>query len=123
MSNEFDMPTKEIVTRMSPEARLRAVGQPVGLTPRQANAVTQARLQLALSELAEGLADEVKAWIREVSSRSPAEAVRLYLELLEFRMPRMKAATVVANWTPSEEGRRRLSEISFEELERIVAEG
>lgn len=121
MPSEFDMPKKEIVKRVTAEERLARAGDPLGLTPRQANAITQARLQYALSALAEDLADEVKAWIREVGARSPAEATRLYLELLEFRMPRLKAAQVVANFTP-DASKRQLKDMSIDELNTIISE-
>ncbi|MDE2098497.1 MAG: hypothetical protein KGL39_14685 [Patescibacteria group bacterium] len=121
--SEFDLPEVDIAKRMTLDERLMKVGTPTGLTPRRANAVTQARLQTALSELADGKIDKVSKWLDEVGERSPAEAIRLFMELLEFRMPRLKAAQVIANLTPSAEGQKRLSEYTIEELQTIVAEG
>lgn len=93
----------------------------MGLTPRQANQITQSRLQYALSDLAEMNVERVHKWLGDVGERAPAEAIRLYLELLEFRMPRMKAATVIANLTPGDKG-KELKDLSMEELQAIVAE-
>ena len=121
--SEFDMPPEEIAKRLPVQERLQRVGMPEGLTTRQANAITQARLQLALSELADANVDNVQKWLEQVGERSPAEALRLYMELLEFRMPRMKAATVVANLTPDQGNGKDLRSLSIEELQRIVAEG
>jgi hypothetical protein len=119
--SEFDLPKSEIVARLSQEERLKRIGAPIGLTPRQANAVTQARLQLALSELADGNIANVQLWLEQVGQRAPAEAIRLFMELLEFRLPRMKAAQVNLNATI--EGKERgLKDMTIEELERVVAE-
>lgn len=121
--SEFDMPTTTIASRMSLEDRLKRVGFPEGMTPRQANAITQARLQFALSQLAEMNVETVHKWLNEVGEKSPAEAVRLYLELLEFRMPRMKAATVIANLNPGDEiGGKQMKDMSIAELQSLVAE-
>lgn len=120
--SEFDMPEKDIARRLSVDQRLEMVGLPVGLTPKQANAITQARLQFALSSLAEMNVDRVHDWLGQVATQSPAEAIRLFLELLEFRMPRMKAAQVIANLSPTADGKRELKDLSIEELQSIVAE-
>ncbi len=121
--SEFNMPPTEIAKRLTTDEKVRRVGLPAGFTPRQANAVTMARLQAALSDLADGKVEKVRVWLDQVGERSPAEAIRLFMELLEFRMPRLKAAQVVANLTPSTDGARRLSEMSIEELQHVVAEG
>jgi hypothetical protein len=123
MASEFDMPADEIKRRLTTTEKVKRVGTDTGLTPRQANAITQARLQYALSELADMNVDNVHQWLNEVGARNPAEAVRLFMELLEFRLPRLKAAQVVANLTPTAEGQRKLATMTIAELEQIVAEG
>lgn len=123
--SEFDMPDKEIAKRLPIESKLQKIGLPVGLTPRQANAITQSRLQYALSELADMNVDNVNLWLQQVAERSPAEAIRLYMELLEFRMPRMKAAQVAVNVGVDGNqapGQKRLQDMSIEELQSVVAE-
>lgn len=120
--SEFDLPTPEIIKRLTVDERLERVGTATGLTARQANAITQARLQFALSELAERNVDKVDQWLTEVGTRSPAEAIRLFLDLLEFRMPKMKAAQVVANLTPNGGDGRQMKDMSIEELQSIIAE-
>lgn len=121
-NSEFNMPAADIAKRLSPDARLQLVGQPTGLTPRQANAITQARLQYSLSALAEGNVDNVNKWLAEVGARAPAEAIRLFMELLEFRMPRMKAATVIATLSATGDGGKQMKDMTIEELESIVSE-
>jgi hypothetical protein len=121
--SEFDMPPEDIAKRLTVDQRIKRVGEETGLTPRQANAITKARLQYALSELADMNIDNVNRWLNQVGERSPAEAIRLYMELMEFSTPRLKAAQVVANLTPNADGQRKLNEMSIEELQRIVAEG
>ena len=87
------------------------------------NAITKARVNHALSELAEGNIDNVQRWLEQVGERSPAEAVRLYMELLEFTSPRLKAANIVANLTPNADGQRRLNEMTMEELQNALTNG
>ena len=124
MSDEFAMKPTEIAKRLTVDERLERVGLPEGFTPRQATAISKARLSFALSDLAEGHVGKVQAWLDEVASKNPAEAIRLYMELMEFTTPRMKAAQVNVNAnadvTPS--GQRRLQDMSLDEL-RVVAEG
>jgi|GEM_PF-6917128 len=119
--SEFDLPKKEIAKRLTMQQKLDMVGDPHGLSPQVANKITQARLQNALSQLAEMNVDRVHEWLGEVGARAPAEAVRLYLELLEFRMPRMKAAQVIATFNTGTDGKREMKDMSIEELESIVA--
>lgn len=121
--SEFDLPPAEIAKRLTVTERINRVGQETGLTPRQANAITKARVNHALSELAEGNIDNVQRWLEQVGERSPAEAVRLYMELLEFTSPRLKAANIVANLTPNAEGQRRLNEMTMEELQNALTNG
>lgn len=124
LTNEFDMPTKEIVKRLTVDERLARVGLPEGFTPRQATAITKARLTFALAELAENHVDEVSEWIRAVARNNPAEAIRLYMELMEFSTPRMKAAQVNlnANADVTANG-KSMSAMTMDELNSIVAEG
>lgn len=122
--SEFDLPPEDIAQRLSTQQRLELVGQTHGMTPRQANAITKARMQLALSQLAEANVDNIQRWLGEVGSRSPAEAIRLYMELLEFTAPRLKAAQVNLNanadMTPG--GARSMADMSIDELSAIVSE-
>lgn len=121
--SEFDLPVKEIQKRLTVDQRMARVGAPEGLTPRQTNAITMARLQHALSDLADGKVAQVSAWLDEVGTRNPAEAIRLFMELLEFRMPRLKAAQVTATLPLDQMSSRNLASMSIEVLNRIVAEG
>lgn len=119
--SEFDLPPEEIAKRLPLQTKLELVGQTHGLTPRQANAITKARTQLALSQLAEGNVDNVQQWLRQVGERAPAEAIRLYMELLEFGLPRLKAAQVNLNadMTPGAGG-RNLQDLSIDELQNSL---
>lgn len=122
--SEFDMPVKQIVKRLTHDERIAAVGTDVGLTPRQANAITKARLNFAISQLAEQNIENVHEWLQRVAAVAPAEAVRLYMELMEFSVPRMKAAQVNlnANADLGDKTARSLADMSIEDL-RLVAEG
>lgn len=120
---EFDMTPQQLMPRLTEAEKLKRVGTETGISTVVANRITQARLQLALSELADMNVSNVNIWLSEVAKNHPAEAIRLFLELLEFRMPRMKAAQIVANLTPTPDGQRKLEHMSIEELGRVVAEG
>lgn len=117
------MPAKEIVKRLTVDERLKRVGLAEGFTPRQATAITKARLAFALAELAENHVEEVSQWIRAVAEKNPAEAVRLYMELMEFSTPRMKAAQVNLNASAEVGNGKSMSAMTYEELNAIVAEG
>lgn len=124
ISSQFNMPEREVAKRLSTEERLVRAGLAAGLTPRQANAITQARIQHSLSDLAERNVDNVDRWLQEVASKSPSEAIRLFMELLEFRMPRMKAATVVASLSADLKGDGRdLKTLTIEELQQALEQG
>lgn len=118
------MKPKEIAKRLSVDEKLKLVGEPAGFTTREANRVTQSRLQYALSDLAEGNVGNVNEWLRQVGEHHPAEAIRLYMELLEFRMPRMKAAQVIAsaNFTPGADGSKDLRTMTIDELASALGE-
>lgn len=123
MTDEFAMPTKEIVKRLTVDERLQRVGLPEGFSPRQATAISKARLTFALAELAEGHVDEVSKWLQQVAEKNPAEAIRLYMELMEFSTPRMKAAQVNLNANADVGPGKSMSTMTIEELNSIVAEG
>jgi hypothetical protein len=125
MNSEFNMVPAQIAKRLTDEERLKRVGFPEGMTVRQATAITNARLQYALSELADMKVEQVSTWLDEVGRVAPAEAIRLFMELLEFRMPRMKAAQVNLNATVGDAAKsgKDLKSMSIEELNRVVAEG
>lgn len=118
--SEFDLPPEEIAKRLPLQTKLELVGQTHGLTPRQANAITKARTQLALSQLAEGNVDNVQQWLRQVGERAPAEAIRLYMELLEFGLPRLKAAQVNLNADMTPGTGRNLADLSIDELQNSL---
>lgn len=118
--SEFDLPPDEIAKRLPLQTKLELVGQTHGLTPRQANAITKARTQLALSQLAEGNVDNVQQWLRQVGERAPAEAIRLYMELLEFGLPRLKAAQVNLNADMTPGTGRNLADLSIDELQNSL---
>lgn len=97
MVSEFNKPPHEIADMLTEEQRLQLVGLPAGYTPRQAKAIVMARIEYGLSQLADGMVPEVEKWLKQVGERNPGEGIRLFMELLEFRMPRIKAAQVNLN--------------------------
>lgn len=86
---------------------------------RTATQRAKARLGFALADVCGMKANDISKWLDQVAERNPAEAVRLFMELTEFIQPRLKAANIVANLTPTEEGKSRLREMSIEQLEQL----
>jgi hypothetical protein len=123
MESEFNLKPKEIAKRLTANEKIALVGKKHGFSPRQANAVTKARLNNALAELAEGNVANVQMWLEQVAARAPKEAIELYMSLLEFSQPRLKAAQIVgtANLTPSDG--KTLAGMSIEELNVIAEQG
>jgi hypothetical protein len=84
--------TKEFV--MSPEERLRySLQMPTAeqaMTARAMTAITKARISYNLSVISNEMLDEVKEWLRSVAAVSPAKALELYMELLEFTQSKQK---------------------------------
>lgn len=123
MVSEFNRPPNEIRDMLTEEDRLKLVGLPQGYTPRQAKAIVTARIEYGLSKLADGMIEDVAKWIREVGTRNPAEAVRLFMDLLEFRIPKIKAAQLnlnaSADLSPSA---GNLTTLSLEDLQAIANE-
>lgn len=126
MASEFNLPAKDIKARLTMDEKLDRIGTDTGLTARQANTLTNARIQLAISELIEGNLTNVNVWLREVGSRSPERAIELMIEITKFRMPQMQAAKVIVNASMGADpgaGGRGLAEMTIEELQSVVAEG
>jgi hypothetical protein len=123
MKGEFDLKPKDLIGHLTPEQKLLRTGLPGGLTPREATAVAKARFHVALNDLMQGNVSKVSGWLDQVAERDPARAIQLLMELTEFVMPRLKAAQVVANLTPTAEGKEALGSMTMEELQRVVAEG
>ena len=86
------------------------------------NKRSKARLNYALSELANEGATKFLKWLDLVAERDPMQAARLYMELLEFSQPRLKAAQVIANLTPSGDAGagNKLRDMSIAELEEMA---
>ncbi len=121
---EFSLTEKELADRMTLEQRLAGVGKPGGLSPQQGKAIARARLQYAMSELADMNVVNVHNWLQEVARVNPAEAIRLFMELADYTTPRLKAAQVNANLnvdaTPG--GGKNLKEMTLDELQSIVSD-
>lgn len=64
------------------------------LTTTKINKVTKARIQYALAELAHNNSANVQRWLEEVARDSPKAAIELYIELLQFTTPKIKAVAV-----------------------------
>lgn len=71
----------------------------LALSQAMVKAITQNRIRQAMSLLAHENIENVHAWLAEVAKDSPAEAVRLFIELAKFSLPQLKetAVTVTQN--------------------------
>lgn len=108
--------------QMTAEERLRySLAHPNAqnaMSVRAMNAITKARISYALGELAQLNIENVQKWLEEVANVSPKTAIQLYLELLEFSVPKLKAVEVTQNGA----GSKPMAEYSLAELQALAAE-
>lgn len=83
----------------------------------QINSATRARIRHSMAELAAANIDNVNTWLHQVAVTQPAKAVELFIELIQFSLPRVKAVSVDVR---SKDG--SLSRLSMSELQSIVSE-
>lgn len=115
IDDEYELPTEQRLAL--------SVQQPtsvLALTPGQVKNISTARLRYAMLQLAEGSHDLIQQCLRDVAARNPKEAVELYIELLQFSIPKIKAVAVQIDHTS---GGKPVKEYSLEELQRIAAGG
>jgi hypothetical protein len=112
VDDEFRMPTEERInyTLANPTAQ-HAMSIPA------VNKITLARIRALLANASADLYPEVLAWIRATAADSPSKAVELYIELLQFSVPKQKAIAVAVD-DRSENPRR----LSLAELHSIVSD-
>lgn len=89
VDDEFQLTSEERLKHS-----LDSPGARGALTTNQVNKVTKARIQYALAELAHNNTENVQKWLEEVAKDSPKNAIELYLELLQFTTPKIKAVAV-----------------------------
>lgn len=108
LEDEFQMSSEERI-----QHSLANPGLPKTLPLGRVNNVTLARIRYALANMAYGLEDEVVAWIRQVAADSPKAAVELYLELVQFSVPKIKAVAISQHTTSDKPAR----ELTMQELQ------
>jgi hypothetical protein len=108
------MPSEERMLR-SLEGTLPAEvpGLPLG----QINNVTRARIRHSMAELAAGNVEHVQTWLHEVAKTQPAKAIELFIELVQFSLPRVKAVAVDVR---SKDG--SVSRMSMADLQNVISE-
>lgn len=111
--DEFQMTAEERLqySLANPEA-------PRAMSMRAANAVTKARINYALAELAQMNIPQVQEWLQRVGEVNPRQAIELYIQLCEFTVPKLKAVEVTQNGSDT----RPLAELSLSELQRMAEE-
>lgn len=88
------------------------------MSVRAMNAITKARISYALGELAQLNIPSVQQWLERVAEVNPRQAVELYLQLLEFSVPKLKAVEVTNLGQPE----KPLAEYTLAELQaRVVS--
>lgn len=87
------------------------------LTVGQIDRVTRSRMRHSMAELAQGNVEHVNAWLHKVAETQPAKAVELFIELIQFSLPKVKAIAVDVR---SKDG--SVSRLSMAELSTIVSD-
>jgi hypothetical protein len=109
----FQMPTEErIGLTLSEPSNPRAMSLP------SVNKITTARIRQMVSQLSAEAYPEVLQWLRTVANDSPAKAIELYIELLQFSIPKVKAVAVAVNDTSAGAPHK----LSLADLQAIVSE-
>jgi len=107
--------------QLSSEERLRLgleqPAHPAALTQGRIRNVTVNRIRHAMSELAALNVDNVDRWLADVAKDSPAKAIELFVELMKFSAPQLKAVAVDVR---SSDG--SVKHVSTADLEKIVSE-
>lgn len=85
---------------------------------RAANAITKARISYALAELAQMNIVNAHNWLQRVAEVNPRQAFELYLQLLEFSTPKLKAVEV----TQSDGSGVPLQQMTLAQLQALAAE-
>ena len=73
---------------------LTAPDHPLALSQREAKKITANRIRSAMSELSHGKIEKVSEWLDRVAHDNPAEAIRLFMELAQFSLPKLKAIQI-----------------------------
>lgn len=108
------MPSEErIVRSLDGTLPVEVPPLPVGTIDR----VTRARIRLSMAELAAANMDNVNLWLAQTAAISPAKAVELFIELIQFSLPKVKAIAVDVR---SKDG--SLSRLSMSELQSVISE-
>ncbi len=85
------------------------------LVLKEAEKASTPKIRAMLNELIAGNVDNANYWLQQVAHGSPKAALELYIELLQFSLPKLKAVAVQID-DKSENPRR----LSFEELQRTL---
>lgn len=115
VDEEYTLPTEQRLALSVAQPQ-----HPVAMSPKQVTAVSKARISYGLMQLAQGMHEEVATWLRDIAKTSPKDAVLLYLELVQFSIPKIKAVAVQVDDRRSGEN---LKDYSVEELQRIANGG
>lgn len=123
MSKEFAH--NAVVTddfQMTAEERLRySLAQPEAknaMSLRGVNAITKARIQYGLAELANGNIENVQKWLEQVGEVNPRQAIMLFIELAKFSAAQVKAVEV----TTSTMDGKPMAQYTLAELQEMAAE-
>jgi hypothetical protein len=81
----------------------------------RADRITTARIRYALAEMSHELYPEVLRWIRTIAAENPVRAVELYMELVQFSVPKVKAIAIDQSYTE-----KPARAMSLAELEQSV---
>ena len=87
-----------------------------GVASRKMNNVNTARIRYALAQLTALNVTNVQRWLEATAEKNPAAAVGLYLQLLEYSTPKLKAVAVDVR-----SGDGSVKNLSMAELQNIVA--
>jgi hypothetical protein len=110
--------TAELSTQMRLAMTLAGDCSEKALTTAVAGKITRERIRYATGELAAMNVDNVHRWLADVAQQSPAKAIELFIEILRFSLPQLKALALDVH---SSDG--SVQTLNYQELEaRVISE-
>jgi hypothetical protein len=112
IDQEFVLPSEERLQRTLADPGARGA-----MSVPSANKVTLARLRYALADFAYTNGANIQKWLEEVANVNPQKALELYMELLQFSVPKLKATAIELHDTSPNP-----KQLSVADLHKIISE-
>ena len=73
------------------------------------------KVREAIAELTHDNVEQVQVWLERVAEKNPAEAIRLWIQIVEFTLPKLRASLTV-----NERPGKPIKQMSMSELQGVI---